>query len=246
MVRFLFLLILFLSMKVIAQAPDPELVTRNRPGILWFYDGFKSSKLTDARKYDRFIIDLIHSDWMTENTKPFTNHWASIGFNTQFLFDIPLTIKNSVSLGIGLGYGHTKIKSDKVVTNLNNSIQTQLVDKSTISGLEKSIFKTNVLFIPLELRFRTPGWQHFKFQVGGRVGMQMRAKTKNFSTQNGKKTLQKVVGFQDLNRFVLGVHTRIGIRNWAIIASYNLTPYFDVDKVNQINGMEIGLSISLF
>ena len=58
MTRFLFLLILLLSAKFLfAQSPDPDLVTRNRPGILWFYDGFKSSKLTDARKYDRFIID---------------------------------------------------------------------------------------------------------------------------------------------------------------------------------------------
>lgn len=247
MTRFLFLLILLLSAKFLfAQSPDPDLVTRNRPGILWFYDGFKSSKLTDARKYDRFIIDLVHSDWMTQNTKPFENHWASIGFNTQFLFDIPLTNKNTVSLGIGLGYGHVKIRSREVVSNLNNSIQTQLVSQATFPGLTKSIFKTNTLFIPLELRFRTPGWQHFKFQVGGRLGMQIRPKTKTYGEQGGKSTLHKVVGFQDLNRFIVGVHTRIGFRNWALTASYNLTPYFDTDQVNQINGLELGLSISLF
>ncbi len=247
MIRKLFLAVfLIFSIQAIAQKTDPELVTRYRPGILWFYDGLKSSKLTDARKYDRFIIDLVHNDWMSDNTKPFQTHAASIGFNTQLFFDIPLTQKNIVSLGLGLGFGHARIRSNQVLTNFNNTEETQLVSKSLFPNLDKSIFKTNVLFVPLELRFRTPGWQHFKIHVGGRFGLQMGAKTKNFKTEDGQKAMQKRVGFQDLNRWLLSVHTRIGIRNWAITASYNLTPYFDTSKTYQINGLELGLSVSLF
>lgn len=242
----LLLVFLVFSLQSIAQRTDPELATRYRPGILWFYDGLKSSKLTDARKYDRLIIDLVHSDWMSDNTKPLQTHAASIGFNTQLFFDIPLTQKNIVSLGLGFGFGHSKIRSNQVVTNFNNTEETQLASKSLFPNLDKSIFKTNVLFVPLELRFRTPGWQHFKLHVGGRVGLQMGAKTKNFNIEDGQKSVQKRTGFQDLNRWLLSVHTRVGIRNWAITASYNLTPYFNTSTANQINGLELGLSVSLF
>lgn len=248
MFRFLLIFVLFVfSNNTFAQdAPEPETASRFRPGLFWFYDGFKSSKLTDARKYDRLIIDLVHSDWMSKNTEPFTNHWASIGFNTQFIFDIPLTKKNIISLGLGLGFGHTKIRSNDVVTNFSNATETQLVDKSVFPNLEKSIFKTNQFFIPVELRFRTPGWQHFKIHVGGRLGVQVGAKTKTYYNTNGEKSMKKVKGFQDINRLMYSVHTRIGFRNWAVTASYNLSPYFDVSTANQINGLEVGLSVSLF
>lgn len=251
MIRIL-IIILFFSFSVdsFAQKPDSLLATRYRPGLLWFYGGLKPSKLTDARKYDRVIIDLVHSDWMSENTKPFTNHWASIGFNTQFIFDIPLTKRNIISLGMGLGFGHSKIRSTQVLTNFSNLEEPieemQLVSQASIPNLKKSIFKTNVLFVPVELRFRTPGWQHFKFQVGGRVGVQMGPKTKNYYEINGESSLVKRKGFQDINRFLLSVHTRVGIRNWAITASYNVTPYFSASEKNQINGLEVGLSVSLF
>lgn len=247
MLRYIFLFVLLVfSKQVAAQAPDPELATRYRPGILWFYDGFKSTKLADARKYDRFIIDLVHSDWMSDNTRPFTNHPASIGFNTQFIFDFPLTRQNIISFGIGLGYGHNKIRSTQVVTNFNNTTETQLASQSLFPDLRKSIFKSNVLFVPVELRFRTPGWQHVKLHVGARFGLQMLAKTKDYLTVDGSKKVVKTKEFDDLNRWLMSVHTRIGIRNWAITASYNITPYFDTDKVNQINGLELGLSFSFF
>ncbi len=241
-----FSVLVFSKSSFAQESPKHETASRFRPGLFWYYDGLRVSKLTDARKYDRFILDLVHSDWMSENAKPFSNHWASIGFNTQFMFDIPLTNRNLVSIGIGLGYGHTKIRSNHVVTNFNNTEETQLVSKAIFPNLDKSIFKTNTLFVPLELRLRTPGWEHFKIHVGGRFGLQMGAKTKNFSSENGQKSVEKKVGFQDLNRWLFSVHTRVGIRNWALTASYNLTPYFQVSKSNQINGLEVGLSVSLF
>ena len=247
MIRHIFIFtLLVISTQVVAQKVEPDVASRHRPGLLWFYDGFKTSKLTDARKYDRLIIDLVHNDWMSDNTKPFQTHAGSIGFNTQLIFDIPITRKNIVSLGIGLGYGHTKIRSNQVVTNFNNSQETQLVSKTLFPDLDKSIFKSNLLFIPVELRFRTPGWQHVKLHVGGRFGLQMAAKTKDFSSINGQRSIHKTKGFQDLNRWMLSVHTRVGIRNWALTASYNITPYFDTSKENQINGIELGVSLSLF
>ena len=247
MIRLLFLLTLCVfSTQAMAQKSEPDVASRHRPGLLWFYDGFKSSKLTDARKYDRLIIDLVHNDWMSDNTKPFQTHWASIGFNTQLIFDIPLTPKNIISLGVGLGYGHTKIRSNQVVTTFNNTEEAQLVSKSQFPDLDKSIFKSNLLFVPVELRFKTPGWEHVKLHVGGRFGLQMGAKTKEFFSIDGQKSIHKTKGFQDLNRWMLSVHTRVGIRNWAITTSYNLTPYFDTSTENQINGLEVGISLSLF
>ena len=115
------------------------------------------------------------------------------------------------------------------------------------AGINKSIFTANKIFIPIELRFRTAGWQHFKFQLGGRIGYQFLAQSHLFSKNTAGLKVETITsGFKDLDPLLMSVHARIGIRNWAITASYNLKPYFKNKQSTQINGLELGLSISLF
>ncbi len=229
---------------VFSQKPDSMLVSRHRPGIMWFYDGLRSSNLVDARKYDRLVIDLVHDTWHGESQKAFQQHIPSIGWNAQFFFDIPLTPRNTVALGIGLGYGHTRIRYNQTLQRVDTDKTTLLADFP--SGIDKSVFRSNKLFIPVELRFRTPGWRHVKLHVGGRLGYQFKTSSSLYSKVNGHRIENKTVGFYDLNPLSLSAHVRIGIRQWALTASYNFTPYFKTKQSAQLNGMEVGLSISLF
>jgi hypothetical protein len=240
------MLLCMLSLKSFGQAPDPKLVSRFRPGILWFFSGFRPSKMVDARKYDRLVVDLVYNDWTGKTQKPFQQHWSSIGWNVQTFFDIPLTARNTVALGIGLGYGHTRMRIDQTLERIESSRTTMLSDFQSFSPVDKSVFRSNKIFIPVELRFRTPGWKHFKFHIGGRIGYQFKASTSVFSSWNGHKTENRVRGFYDLNPLLLSLHARIGIRNWALTASYNVTPYFKNKASTQLNGLEIGLSVSFF
>jgi hypothetical protein len=230
-----------------AQKPDSNLISRFRPGFLWFYGGIRPSKLVDAKKYDRLVVDVLCNDWINKNQSLFQNHWSSIGFNVQTIFDIPFNSKNTVGLGIGLGYGHSRIQSDYFLNHVDSNQTTILTEVPLNSGIEKSVFTVNKIFIPIEMRFRTAGWKHFKFQLGGRIGYQFLAQTHLFSKNpSGLKVETITSNFKDLNPLLMSVHARIGIRNWAFTASYNLNPYFKNKQSTTLNGLELGLSISLF
>jgi hypothetical protein len=201
----------------------------------------------DAKKYDRLIVDVLYNDWINKSDKLFKNHWSSIGFNVQTIFDIPLNSSNRVGFGIGIGYGRTRIQSNQWLNHIDSNQTTILNDIPSNLGINKSIFTANKIFIPIELRFRTAGWQHFKFQIGGRIGYQFLAKSHLFSKNNAGLEVETITsGFKDLDPLLMSVHARIGIRNWALTASYNLMPYFKNKQSTQINGLELGLSISLF
>lgn len=242
------LIVLTLAVNSLAQAPDSNLVSRSRPGIFWFYSGLRPSKLVDARKYDRFIVDVLYNDWTGKTQKPFQQHWSSIGWNIQAFFDIPLTPRNTVALGIGFGYGHTRIHlgSGQYLQRIDSSRTTELTDFMPFGSVEKSIFRSNKIFIPIELRFRTPGWKHVKFHVGGRIGYQFRTSNSVYTKINGNQNEFRTVGFYDLNPLLLSVHARVGIRSWALTASYNLSPYFKNKASTPLNGLELGVSISFF
>jgi hypothetical protein len=230
-----------------AQKQDSTLISRHRPGFMWFFDGVRPSKLVDARKYDRFIVDVNYASWVSKEQHPIQPFWNSIGYSIQSIFDIPFTAKNTVGLGVGLGYEHTRIHSDQMLQYYPSSNSTILNNIPLNSGIEKYLFTTNKLFIPLEIRFRTSGWQFVKFQVGGRIGYQLLPKSHYFTTtENGLKEESIQAGFKNINPWIVSLHARIGIRNWAITTSYNLSSFFVKNQSTPLNGLQIGLSISLF
>lgn len=229
-----------------AQKPDSSLISRHRPGLFWFYSGLRPNKQADVHKYERLMVDVFYCDWNTQKVKPFQSHWSSIGWNVQSLFDIQLTSNHQVSLGLGLGYEHTRLQSNFVLERIESSKSTELSDFLPVLQFEKSVFKTNKLFVPIELRFRTSGWKHFKFVIGGRFGYQFSNSTMLQYTNGEAEIRQTTVGFYDFRRISLSTHVRIGIRNWAITGSYNLTPYFKSAESTKINGFQLGCSVSLF
>ena len=74
-----------------------------RPGAMWFFTGWRPASIEKVHKYDRLIFDITYNDWMGDKDL-FEVHWASIGLNTNLLFDIPLTKGNTVSIGTGLSH----------------------------------------------------------------------------------------------------------------------------------------------
>ena len=53
---------MFLPFALMSQE-DPGLVTRNRPGLFWFFNGNRPIQDADSRKYDRCIVELTYNDW---------------------------------------------------------------------------------------------------------------------------------------------------------------------------------------
>lgn len=221
-----------------------------RPGFMWYFTGIRPAKVERVRKYDRLIFDLTYNDWAGDQD-PFKNHWASIGFNTNLMFDIPLTKGNTVALGIGVSHQLTRARHDQLFTkfskgaNPTSPTSTALTPKTT-QTFDKNILIGNAFSMPVELRFRKESWKHMKFHVGGKIGYQANMLSKTIYGSGGNRDVVKDYGFPDLNRLIYSAHIRFGLRSWALYASYNFNRIFSDSASTQLNQLQFGLSISLY
>lgn len=244
--KFLKLLPIFLllSFNGLAQpvGKDSMLVSRHRPGIFWFYTGFRPARPGKLRKYDRIIIDVTYNQLLRSGSIK-ANPLRSFGCNINTMWDIPITNGNTVSLGLGLAYKYQKTGPKGLFFADTTNLYTNYFADSSYSDYRKNTFGNHILALPVELRFRTPKWQHFKLHIGGSIGYRLQTFQKLWP--EGKHAV-KNKDLPDRNRLVYGVHIRMGIRNWALFADYTLSPQFKSSKSDKINALAFGISLSLF
>lgn len=221
-----------------------DLISRFRPGVMWFNTGLRPAEIEKVRKYDRLVFDITYSDWAGDK-KPFQNKWASLGLNSSIYFDIPMVKNNLVSFGTGLSHSLFTVHHDNLfVSDSTNSFT--LYNELDTLPFAKNKLVGNSIAIPIEFRFRTKGWKHVKFHLGGKIGYQLNLFQKtHFDGENGK-VIEKSYDIADLNRLNYSVHMRIGIRNWGLFASYNLNGLFKSSESVKLNLLQLGLSISLY
>lgn len=220
--------------------------SRFRPGAFWFYSGVRPANTDKPRKYDRLIFDVTYNDWIGDKG-PFENHWASIGLNTNLIFDIPMTKgENVASFGIGVSHEYASIRHDQKFVFVDDPASTLLVDKDTTDSFFKSSLNSNSFSIPIEFRFRSKGWKHFKFILGGKIGYQVNMNSKYISRVDGHRVVNKINGFPDEGKLLYSAHVRFGLRNWALYAAYYFNPMFTNSNSTKLNRIQMGISISLF
>ncbi len=242
-------ILIFVSLLVVSNAfgqydSKGEIRSRFRAGFMWYYTGLRPAKEEKVRKYDRLIFDVVYNDW-NGDVKPFENHWASIGLNTNMMFDIPLTKGNTVSLGVGVAHQIMRIRHDQTFLKYDTPAKT-VYSESVAGNFDRNILMGNLFAVPIELRFRKESWRHFKFHIGGKIGYQANMYSKRVYNEGANRDVVKDYGFPDLNPLVYGAHVRIGLRNWALYASYNFNPMFKNSESTAINQLQFGLSISLY
>lgn len=245
--RYLLLIILLSAQFTQAQYFEEEegLYSRYRPGVGWFFNGLRPYEEEKLRKYDRVIFDVTYCDWHGDRDY-FSSPWTSIGFNTALMFDVILTEKNTVSFGWGVAFSHF---SNTTRLNFQSDFTNGLTTASQFTaGNEPDRFKfaANNVEIPLEMRFRTEGYKHFKVMVGGKIGYQLNALTKTTNTINLQRQVVKTFDFPDNNPLRYSATIRIGIRNWAIYGAYYFSPLFTNSESVQLTPLTMGVSISLF
>lgn len=219
---------------------DTEIESNSRPGI-FYYLTWKTSNKPKPRKYDRFIFDIYYSGAISSENIA-TKTAINLGFSTNFMNEFALNKKNTVSIGTGIGLSTTKVNlRSNLLLGHDNSI---VSFPSSTSDYKKNSLNGFNINIPVELRFRTKGWGHYKIHVGGRIGYQVKLSEKYFfedSDRNYKTSLKSAA-----ENYSYSVHTRIGIRNYSIYASYNLNPLFKHHESPKMNWFQLGCSISLF
>ncbi len=243
------LFILFLSVKsnLLAQydSEGADEISRFKPGTFWYLDGWRPAKTDKIRKYDRLVFDLTYNTWNGDK-KLFSNAWNSIGLNSNLCFDIPLNSNNTIALGTGLGHQFYRIQYNGYLfadptgthTLLNDSLISYTFDRSALIG--------NSFYVPLELRFRSKGWKHFKFHIGGRIGYQVGLNNKTVTKTPVGKDVFINKGFPDISRLTYAAHLRFGFRNWSIFGAYHFNTIFKSEDSPNLNLMQLGISVSLF
>lgn len=221
---------------------DSMLVSRHRPGILWYNTGWRPAKEGKLRKYDRLIVDLTYNTLMDPKflrSRPL----ASIGWNINTMWDVPFTKGNTVSLGIGLAYKHQRVGISGYFEGDSLGHVTNYQAQHTSPNFSDVRFGNHMVSLPIELRFRQNKWSHVKFHIGGSIGYR-------FSTYqkftDGQGSAQKWKNLPDVNRLVYGAHLRFGLRSIALFADYTISPNFKHKESAKIQGLTFGLSISVF
>ena len=220
---------------------DTEIEPDSRPGLLWYFT-WKPSNKPQPRKYDRFIFDVSYSG--LNSTNNLVNNAAfSIGLNANFMNEFALNKRNTVSLGTGLGISTSKASLNNNLLLIENGI-IGCFPSVTESGYKKNGLSGTSIYIPVEFRFRTKGWSHFKLHLGGKLGYQLTLKEKYFHVDASRNYKSSLKSASELLTY--SVHARFGIRNYAFYASYNLNPIFKHNLSPKMNWFQLGLSISLF
>lgn len=242
------IIILFFSIGLLnAQynAADDGLVSRFKPGIGWYFSGTKPYKEKKLRKYDRLIIDIVYNDWQGDR-EIFKTPWQSVGFNIALMADKVITKKNTFSIGYGLSFSHYNNKSNQSFVRNIQEGSTVLQPFDTADEISRNKFTANYLEVPLEFRFKTKGYKHFKFMVGGKIGFQLNSFTKTSQLVEGQRYTTRIYNFPDNNKLRYGATVRIGIRNWAIFGAYYFSELFTNKNSVQLSPVSMGISISLF
>ncbi|HNR85799.1 MAG TPA: outer membrane beta-barrel protein [Taishania sp.] len=221
-----------------------EVVTKSRyrPGIFWFLTGWKNGK---APKYDRLMFDITYNDWVGDR-KTFAMKGPSMGMNVSWLFDIPLAKNGVVSFAIGPNYGLYNLHHNLPVYYDQATKTTSYGENEQAGNFGKIKLVGHQLTVPVEFRFRTKGLQHFKVHIGGKIGYQLSLFNKERHTINGKEEKFKNKDSKDINRLVYSAHVRLGVRNFALYASYNFNPFYSGESSTKLHLLQLGLTVSLF
>ena len=221
---------------------DSNFVSRHRPGIFWYNTGWRPAKPGKLRKYDRLIVDVTYNQLLLTGAVK-QNAARSFGCNINTMWDIPITNGNTISFGIGLAYKFQKTGPKGLFFKDITDSFTRYYADSSYMDYRKNTFGNHMLAVPVEFRFRTSKWQHFKMHIGGSIGYRLQTFQKVWPEH---KHAVKDRTLPDVNRLVYGVHLRIGIRNWALFADYTLAPQFRSSKSDKINALAFGVSLSIF
>lgn len=224
---------------------EANLISRYRPGVAWYYAGNKPYKKEKLRKYDRLIVDVVFNDWYGDR-EVFSSPWNSMGLNIALFGQSVLTKANTVSFAYGLSFSHFNNKT--YIDFQKNTVDqsTEITNFLATTNVVKNKFTANYLEVPLEFRFRTKGYHHFKWMFGGKIGYQLNTFTKQHFQEGGNTYVSKNYNFPDNNRWRYGVTARMGVRNIALYGAFYFSELFQSEESVQLTPLSIGVSISLF
>lgn len=234
LLKAIFVLFCFVGL---AYGQNEKLITRYKPGIMWYYNGLRPLNDSKLKKFDRLIVDVVYNDWYCNNAYLISNSWKSIGYNVNLMFEERSKKNNRFSFGYGIRYTFSNIRTDYNLTQGHGDVLVNQRTSTDTYGV--NLLREHSVVVPLEFRFGNPKPRAFKLNIGAFVGygFPIQQSTKYDNTKF-KSQINNTSGIK------YGVHARIGGRALAGFFSVQLGQLFK--KSVPVYPVQVGVSYSLF
>ena len=186
-----------------------------------------------------------------------TNPWKSATINIYYMYPVKFG-ESRFTFNIGLGVGSEKFGFESAVS-LQDSIGYTLMRNITdmprfadATSVKHTQFVANYLDFPMEFRVHTRKDDHKRswyLAVGGKIGINIDAKTKIKYTENGFNKTYKDKHHFNVNSFRYGVIARIGLGPVNVWYYYSASKLFRGQKtpnMNNPNMWSFGLTLATF
>ena len=216
---------------------DNKLISRYKPGIMWYYNGPRPLNDSQLKKFDRLIVDVAYNDWLCNYRYLLSKSWRSVGCNINFMFEERSKKNPNNSFGYGLRYIYSNIRTDYNLTQGHGNVFVN--QRTNLDTYGINLLREHSLVVPLEYRYGKPIPRTFKLNIGAYVGygFPIRQVTK----YDGSKEVSVITGTAGIK---YGVHARIGGRSLAGFCSVQLGQLFK--KSVPVYPIQLGISYSLF
>lgn len=208
-------------------------------GIHWCYTQEDSLASVDTfYKEDQFYIGITYN-LLGKKDNAFSQRGFSTGIHFGIIKDMPLNDTRNIALGIGLGYSLNSFNQNLLISKDvdNNSIYALLEANNSYT---RNRFSTQLIELPLELRWRTSTPTEYKFW---RIytGFKLSYMGVNAVKYQGDLGTLKYKNFDDFNKLQYGVTLTAGYNTWNIHLYYALNPVFSNNAT--LNGNHIDTNV---
>lgn len=222
-------------------------------------DDYKYSKDSVATLYDKsmpkivkpsrdfLMLQLGYNNWAS---KPDSVKTKSVGyvFNAYLCYDFPIK-KSNFSFAAGLGINASAVYLDhQVIANRDTgAIAATARIMADTSNFKRYKFTTTYLQAPFELRYfsnmdnRNRG---FKAALGITVGTLLGSDSKAVTSAGGTIVKEKDNTKRYVSPWNFAATARVGIANFSIFASYNITTVFKENSGPSLTPFSLGICVT--
>lgn len=195
-----------------------------------------SSIIDSLYKEDQFYFSVSYN-LLSNMPESMSQKGFSTGFALGYIKDIPLNTRRNFGLGIGLGISTNSYNNNLKISKSNGVYNYELVD---LEDFTKNKFSTQLVELPIELRWRTSTPEEYKFwriYAGVKLGYIVASKSKS---KGGGETI-KISNLEAIDNLRYGLTLSAGYSTWNVNLYYGLNPIFDDSVI--INGEKTDIRI---
>lgn len=195
---------------------------------------------------DQFYVGFTYNLFLTDSDR-YSERGFSGGLHAGFIRDFPVNKRRNWAIGIGLGLSTNTVSSNMLVTESDGDVQFNFPSEN-ITDPDRNRFNTNLVELPIQLRWRTSTPTTFSFwriYPGFRMGYIFYARSIIESADLNLET----DSFDDLNRWRFAATLSVGNGNFNAFFYYALNPLFqdggDISPFINVTPLKFGFEFYL-